>query len=72
VAYSQKVFDLVKNVAKGSVDLIMAGSRQIGEKKKDLDTRVRALRDFLEKNAPPDRHLVQGGQDYPLAQASTK
>jgi hypothetical protein len=72
VAYSQKVFDLVKNVAKASVDLIMAGSRQIGEKKKGLEARVRTLRDFLEKNAPPDRHLVQGGQDFPLAQASTK
>jgi hypothetical protein len=72
VAYSQQVFELVKTVAKASVDLISSGSRQINEKKKDLEARVQALSDFLEKNAPPDRHLVQGGQDFPLAQASAK
>jgi hypothetical protein len=72
VAYSQRVFELVKTVAKASIDLISAGSRQINDRKKDLDARVQALRDFLEKNAPPDRHLVQGGEDYPLAQASAK
>jgi hypothetical protein len=72
VAYSQQVFELVKAVAKGSVDLISAGSRQINDKKKELEARVQALSDFLEKKAPTDRHLVQGGQDYPLAQASAK
>lgn len=71
-AYSQKVFDLVKPVAKASIDLISSGSRQINDRKKDLQERVDALRDFLEKNAPPDRHLVQGGEDYPLAQAGGK
>ncbi len=70
VAYSQKVFELVRSVTKASIDLIYAGSRQINDKKKDLDARVEALRDFLEKNAPPDRHLVQGGVDFPLAQAA--
>jgi hypothetical protein len=68
-AYSQKVFDLVKPVAKASVDLITSGSRQTNDRKKDLQARVDTLRDFLEKNAPPDRHLVQGGEDFPLAQA---
>ena len=71
-AYSQQVFELVKSVAKASVELISAGSRQINDKKKDLEARVQALHDFLEKTAPSDRHLVQGGQDYPLAQASAK
>jgi hypothetical protein len=71
-AYSQKVFEMVKSVAKASVDLINSGARQINDKKNDLDARVQALRDFLEKNAPPDRHLVQGGQDFPVAQLSTK
>ncbi len=71
-AYSQKVFDLVKPVAKASIDLISSGSRQINDRKKDLQERVDALRDFLEKNAPPDRHLVQGGDDFPLAQAGGK
>ena len=59
-AYSQKVFDLVKPVAKASIELITSGSRQINDKKKELQARVDALRDFLEKNAPKDRHLVQG------------
>ncbi len=68
-AYSQKVFDLVKPVAKASIDLITSGSRQINDRKKDLESKVDALRDFLEKSAPPDRHLVQGGDDFPLAQA---
>jgi hypothetical protein len=68
-AYSQKVFDLVKPVAKASIDLITSGSRQINDRKKDLQAKVDALRDFLEKNPPPDRHLVQGGADFPPAQA---
>jgi hypothetical protein len=67
-AYSQKVFDLVKPIAKSSIELITSGSRQINDKKKELQARVDALRDFLEKNAPDDRHLVQGGEDFPLAQ----
>ena len=70
--YSQQVFDLVKPIAKASVDLITSGSRQINDRKKDLQERVDALRDFLEKKAPPDRHLVQGGEDFPLAQAGGK
>src|SRR5262249_51469556 len=49
VAYSQKVFDLVKTVAKASIELISAGSRQINDKKNELETQVRASRDFLEK-----------------------
>jgi hypothetical protein len=68
-AYSQKVFDLVKPVARASIDLITSGSRQINDRKKDLQASVDALREFLEKNAPGDRHLVQGGEDFPLAQA---
>jgi hypothetical protein len=71
-AYSQKVFDLIKPVAKGAVELMTSGSRQINDKKKALHDRVEALRDFLEKNAPSDRHLVQGGEDFPLAQALGK
>jgi hypothetical protein len=69
-AYSQKVFELVKSVAKASVDLITTGARQTNDRKNDLQARVDALRDFLAKNAPPDRHLVQGGEDFPLAQAA--
>jgi hypothetical protein len=69
-SYSQKVFEQVKAVAKASVDLITSGSRQVNDRKKELQARVDALRDLLEKTAPADRHLVQGGQDFPLAQAA--
>jgi hypothetical protein len=69
-AYSQRVFELVKAVAKASVDLITTGARQTNDRKNDLQARVDALRDYLGKNAPPDRHLVQGGEDFPLAQAA--
>ncbi len=69
-SYSQKVFEQVKAVAKASVDLITSGSRQVNDRKKELQARVDALRDLLEKTAPADRHLVQGGQDFPVAQAA--
>jgi hypothetical protein len=68
-AYSQKVFDLVKPLAKASIDLITSGSRDTNDRKKALQARVDALRDFLKETAPPDRHLVQGGEDFPVAQA---
>jgi hypothetical protein len=67
-AYSQKVFDLVKPLAKASVDLITSGARDTNDRKKALQARVDALRAFLAQSAPPDRHLVQGGEDFPLAQ----
>jgi hypothetical protein len=68
-AYAQKVFDLVKASDKAALELIYAGSRQIDDRKKDLETQVAALRDFLDKNAPADRHLVPDGVEYPLPQA---
>ena len=68
-AYAEKVFTLVKAVAKASVDLIYSGSRQYDDRKKDLAAQVGALRDFLEKNAPADRHLVPDGVKYPLPEA---
>jgi hypothetical protein len=66
-AYIQKVFDLVKPVARAAVDLIAATSRQVPDRQKDLAARVAALKTFLEANAPPDRHLVQNGAEFPLA-----
>jgi hypothetical protein len=68
-AFSDKVLELVKGVARASVDLIYSGSRQVDDRKKDLAGQVSALRDFLEKNAPADRHLVAGGMEFPLPQA---
>jgi len=67
--FTENVFELVKAVAKASVDLIYSGSRQVDDRKKDLAAQVKALQDFLEKNAPADRHLVAGGVEFPLPQA---
>lgn len=66
-AYVQSVFDLVKPVARAAVDLTAAGSRQIPERQKELVARVAGLKDFLEKNAPADRHLVPDGTEFPVA-----
>jgi hypothetical protein len=66
-AYVQSIFDLVKPVAKAAVDLNAAGSRQAKERQKDLLARVAVLKDFLNKNAPGDRHLVPDGTEYPVA-----
>jgi len=64
--YAENVFALVKEVAQASLDLIYSGSRQIDDRKKDLAAKVEALRNFLENNAPADRHLVPDGVAFPL------
>jgi hypothetical protein len=66
-AYVQSIFDLVKPIAKAAIDLNAAGSRQARDRQKELVARVAVLKDFLEKNAPPDRHLVPDGTEYPIA-----
>jgi len=66
-AYTEKVFALVKAVVKASVDLVQPGvSRQVDAKKKELAAQVAALREFVETNAPADRHLVPDGVAFPL------
>ena len=60
-AYIQKVFELVKPVLKSTIELLSAGQRQVKDRQKDLLSKVAALRGFLDKNAPADRHLVPDG-----------
>jgi len=67
--YSEKVFALIKAVAKVSIELIQSGSSKVDLKKKELADQVAVLRDFLEKNAPADRHLVPDGPAFPLPEA---
>jgi hypothetical protein len=64
-AYVQKVFDLVKQIAQSSVQLLGAPSKEFKERKKTLAGQVTALRTFLEKNPPPNRQLVQDGKEFP-------
>lgn len=66
-AYVQKVFNFVKPIVQASIDLLSAGQRQIQDRKKELTAHVAALKDFLDKNPPPDRHLVPDGAAFPLA-----
>jgi hypothetical protein len=67
--YIDKVFELVKGIAKSSVDLINSGSRQLPGHEKELADAVSALREFLESNAPNTRRLVQDGEEFPPPQA---
>ena len=66
-AYIQQVFDLVKPVAQATIELLGSGQRQIKTRQKELVDHVAALKDFLEKNAPGDRHLVPEGAEFPIA-----
>jgi hypothetical protein len=66
-AYVQQVFDLVKPIAQVTIELPSAGQRQIKSRLKELAAHVAALKDFLEKNAPGDRHLVPDGAVFPIA-----
>ena len=66
-AYIQQVFDLVKPIAQATIELLGAGQRQVANRQKELVAHVAALKDFLEKNAPGDRHLVPEGAEFPIA-----
>ena len=66
-AYIQKVFDLVKPVVQATIELLSAGQRQVQDRQKELVAHVAALKDFLDKNAPADRHLVPDGAEFPIA-----
>ncbi|MGO9465787.1 MAG: HEAT repeat domain-containing protein [Isosphaeraceae bacterium] len=64
--YVSKVFDLVKPVVKASSDLLLSPSRQVPDRQKDLAVKVTALKEFLSKNPPRNRSLVQGGPEFPV------
>ncbi|MBV8127399.1 MAG: hypothetical protein JO114_06980 [Planctomycetaceae bacterium] len=54
----QKVADQIKPVAKAALELIRAPKGQLKARRADLAARVEALKDFLAKNVPTNRHLV--------------
>jgi hypothetical protein len=59
--------DLIKPVAKASVELIReAKGRRAEAKKKELNDSVASLKRFLEKNTPSDTHLVPGSEEFPI------
>lgn len=59
--------DQVRAVTTTAIDLTVKSpkARQAGFAK-DLGDRVGALRAFLDKNPPADKHLVPGGTEYPV------
>ncbi len=64
-AYSQKVFDLVKPVAKASIDLITSGSRQINDRKKDLQDAGRRTSRFPREECTSRPTPGSGGRRFP-------
>jgi hypothetical protein len=60
----QKVSDQIKPVAKAALDLIRAPAGQRKARRVDLETRVAALKEFLAKNAPSNRHLVPDDEGF--------
>jgi hypothetical protein len=69
--YIDKVFEMVKVIAKASVDLLNSGTRQLPGHEKELADAVGALREFLASNGPDTRRLVQDGVEYPPPDADT-
>jgi hypothetical protein len=68
--YVGKVFALVKPVVKASSDLLASPSRQVPDRQRDLAAKVADLKQFLTKNPPRSRSLVQGGPEFPPAEAA--
>src|SRR5262249_7409027 len=68
-AYVRKVYDQIVPLAQTTVQLHGAPTKAIPDLKKTLALQVAALRDFLSKNPPPNRQLVQGGREFPTAEA---
>jgi hypothetical protein len=64
--FIRNTHDLAKAVMKAVADLNFAARGQVVKLRKDLLAQIGGLRDFLDKNAPRDRHLVQGGPEFPL------
>jgi hypothetical protein len=54
-------------VVRATIEMLSAGQRQVKDRQKDLLARVAALKEFLDKNAPADRHLVPGEAEFPIA-----
>jgi hypothetical protein len=60
----QHVLNQIRPVAAASLDLVRAPAGQRKQRRQDLVTRVAALKDYLAKNAPANRHLVPDDEGY--------
>jgi len=66
--YVSQVFDLIKPVVKASSDLLASPSRQVPDRQKELAAKLADLKQFLSKNPPRSRSLVQGGPEFPAGE----
>jgi hypothetical protein len=60
----QKVLDQVRPVAAAALELLRAPGGQRKARRGDLDARVTALKEYLAKNAPANRHLVPNDEGF--------
>jgi len=67
----QKIADQIKPVAKAALELVRAPTGQLKGRRTDLVARVEALKEYLAKNVPANRHLVPDDDGY-LEDAGTQ
>jgi len=60
----QKIADQIKPVAKAALELVRAPTGQLKARRADLVARVEALKEFLAKNVPANRHLVPNDDGF--------
>ena len=63
-----EIADLVQSVVIASINLTGPATPrpEIPQRRKELNARVDALREYLVKNRPDDAHLVPSGPEFPL------
>lgn len=59
----QHLDNLIKPIAKSSIELIRATRGQVPAIQKELAAQVKALKDYLQNNVPKDRRLIPGAPD---------
>ncbi len=67
----QKIADQIKPVAKAALELVRAPTGQLKARRTDLVARVEALKEYLAKNVPANRHLVPDDDGF-LEDAGTQ
>ncbi len=66
----QKIFGQIKEISQSIVELMVAPPKQYKERKKELSSRIAALRTFLAEHRPASRRLVPDGDPFPGNEAA--
>lgn len=64
----RELVNLIKGIAKPSVELVRVGKNQAIAKQSEIESRVASLKEYIQKNAPKDRRLIPEGPDPKLAE----